>query len=154
MKDNFDACLAFTLLQEGGWANNPLDPGGATMKGITLRTFRNFNPNATKDDLKNISDDDLHTIYKTMYWDKIGGDGLPVGMDLACFDYAVNSGTGVIPRALADAAAVSSITAKIIAVCNRRLSLVEGLRTFAIFGKTCSRRIADCRVAALKMAQG
>jgi len=39
-KGNFDAVLGVTLPHEGGWADHPRDPGGATMKGITLATFR------------------------------------------------------------------------------------------------------------------
>ncbi len=32
----FQQAVNFTLDQEGGWADNPADPGGATMCGITL----------------------------------------------------------------------------------------------------------------------
>ncbi|MCP8894345.1 hypothetical protein KYK29_05335 [Shinella daejeonensis] len=39
---NFVACLNETLKWEGGWADHPKDPGGATMKGITLATFRRW----------------------------------------------------------------------------------------------------------------
>ena len=47
-KDNFAACLAQVLLSEGGWSDHPADPGGATMKGITLATYRKYRPGATK----------------------------------------------------------------------------------------------------------
>lgn len=40
---NPDECwaktLAFILKWEGGWVDHPADPGGATMKGITIGTF-------------------------------------------------------------------------------------------------------------------
>jgi len=42
MRDNFPACLAEILKHEGGWADHPQDPGGATMKGVTIGTFAQF----------------------------------------------------------------------------------------------------------------
>jgi hypothetical protein len=36
MEDRFESCLAFTLRQEGGYVDDPADPGGATNMGITL----------------------------------------------------------------------------------------------------------------------
>lgn len=48
MRDNFAACLAETLSHEGGWADDPRDAGGATMKGVTLATYRRWKPGATK----------------------------------------------------------------------------------------------------------
>ena len=40
--DNFDTCLAFTLKAEGGYSDNPADPGGPTNMGITLATYRQW----------------------------------------------------------------------------------------------------------------
>jgi hypothetical protein len=45
MDDNFDTCLAFTLKEEGGYSDNPADPGGATNMGITLATYRQWADN-------------------------------------------------------------------------------------------------------------
>ena len=89
---NFAAALSAVLLHEGGWANNPKDPGGATMKGVTLATYRRYRPGATKEQLRNISDEELRTIYRDGYWDEVRGDDLPSGIDFATFDFAVNSG--------------------------------------------------------------
>lgn len=75
-----------------GWSDHPADPGGATMKGITLATYRRYKPDATKADLRRISDAMVRKIYKQYYWDKVQGDRLAAGADLATFDYAVNSG--------------------------------------------------------------
>lgn len=42
MDRNFDKALALVLKHEGGWADNPNDRGGPTMKGVTLGTFRDL----------------------------------------------------------------------------------------------------------------
>lgn len=64
---------------EGGWSDDPTDKGGATMRGITLYTYRaycknNRLPAPTKDDLKNISQDKWDAIFKNMFWDKWKAD--------------------------------------------------------------------------------
>lgn len=39
MKDNFPACLAAVLRYEGGYVDNPNDPGGATLNGVTQASY-------------------------------------------------------------------------------------------------------------------
>lgn len=90
--DRFASVLAETLRHEGGWSDHPKDPGGATMKGVTLRTLQAYKQGATKADLRAITDADLKAIYRTGYWDKVRGDDLPAGVDMVVFDIAVNSG--------------------------------------------------------------
>lgn len=65
----------FILSWEGGFANHPQDPGGATMKGVTLATFRQvFGANKTVSDLKNITDEQWHIIFRQYYWDRWKAD--------------------------------------------------------------------------------
>ena len=93
MKLNFAECVGLTLRHEGGFVNNPKDPGGATNKGVTLATFSLFlGRKATAAELMAISDVQLLTIYRKYFWDKICGDDLPGGLDFCVFDFAVNSG--------------------------------------------------------------
>jgi len=89
---NFPVCLSFTLGAEGGWSDNPHDPGGATMRGITLHTFQGYKAGATKQELRNISDKDVAAIYRHGYWAPVRGDDLPAGIDLMVFDFGVNAG--------------------------------------------------------------
>lgn len=91
-KDRFAQVLTETLRHEGGWADHPKDPGGATMKGVTLATYQDYKPGATKADLRAITDADLKAIYREGYWDKVRGEDLPAGVDMVVFDIAVNSG--------------------------------------------------------------
>lgn len=95
MSANFAAALKVILHHEGGWADHPKDPGGATMKGVTLATYSKYlGRQATKDELRNISDADVQQIYRSLYWDRVACDRLPVGVDLCVFDMAVNAGPG------------------------------------------------------------
>lgn len=169
MRENFDASLSAVLVHEGGWADHPMDPGGATMKGVTIGTFRRYYPNATKDDLRNISDADLKRIYRDGYWDRIKGDDLPSGLDYALFDFAVNSGVsraaiylqnivGTAPDGKIGpltVAAVKKIPTKtlILDLCSQRLAFLQRLSTWPTFGKGWSRRVEGVREHALKLAE-
>ena len=65
----------FILRWEGGFVDDPLDRGGATNKGITIGTFRNFyGKDATVEQLKNITDEQWLHIFKSGYWDKWKAD--------------------------------------------------------------------------------
>jgi lysozyme family protein len=92
---NFDACLAFTLAQEGGLVDNPSDPAGLTNKGVTLATFLAYYPNLGADGLRVINDVQVANIYRVGYWDAyIEGDLLPPGVNLMAFDFGVTAGPG------------------------------------------------------------
>lgn len=164
----FDDCLAITLAHEGGWADHPADPGGATMRGVTFAVYRRFKGrDVTKGELRNISDDDLRAIYRSGYWDPMRCDDLPPGVDLVAFDAAVNSGPGQSAKWLQRAAGVTddgkigpqSIAAIrtaqpeliINAACNKRMAMLRGLSTWAHFGRGWQRRVDDIRGKALAM---
>ncbi len=138
---NFANCLKVTLAYEGGWADNPKDPGGATMKGITLATFRRYFPKATKNDLRNISDGNVQEIYRSDYWKVVNGDTLAKGVDLATFDAAVNSGPSRAKKWLLGAVGGSD-DETVKKLCAARLGFVHALSTWKTFGKGWSRRIA------------
>ena len=67
----------FILRWEGGFVDDPLDRGGATNKGITIGTFRNFyGKEATVEQLKNITDEQWLHIFKCGFWDKWKADDI------------------------------------------------------------------------------
>lgn len=169
MKDNFDKCLSITLRHEGGWADHPRDPGGATMKGVTIGTYAQFKGRkVTKEELRNISDADLRTIYRRNYWDKVRGDDLPAGLDLVAFDGAVNSGPargarwvqqglgvaadGKIGPATIAAAKAAPVSPAIAASCDARLEFLHRLKTWPTFGRGWQSRVDDIRRQAVAMA--
>lgn len=84
--------LPLTLRHEGGWSDDPDDPGGATMRGITLETARQHGI-ASKGELRQISDEKIEEIYRASFWNKIQGDAIDDQRVAAkFFDMAVNFG--------------------------------------------------------------
>ncbi|MDQ7075251.1 MAG: glycosyl hydrolase 108 family protein [Gammaproteobacteria bacterium] len=171
MKNNFKEALKHVLVHEGGWADHPKDPGGATMKGVTLITFRrHFGKDRSKEELRNISDVQLEQIYRSGYWDKCHCDDLPEGVDYVVFDGAVNSGPGrsakwlqgvigakqdggVGPKTLAKVAEKEPAQMCDL-ICDRRLAFLQSLRTWKVFGLGWGRRVEGVRKQGLKLAGG
>lgn len=173
---NFPKILANTLHHEGLWSDHALDPGGATMKGVTLKTYSDYlGRPAMKDELRRIPDHHLEAIYRKGYWDKIKGDELTdicPGLAAAVFDFAVNSGPGRAARALQSLCGavtdggIGPNTLKqvkawvelmgpqgaIDAYQAYRQHYLESLDTFATFGKGWTRRITEMTVFAKDMA--
>ena len=90
----FDACMPFIFKAEGGYSDNPADPGGPTNFGITLATLRAYegDPNLTAEDVKKLTPAVAREIYRTQYWNRMQCGALPPGLDLEVFDFGVNSG--------------------------------------------------------------
>lgn len=166
-KGNFAACLAKTLAWEGGWSDDARDPGGATMKGITLATYRRHRSGATKAQLRAISDAEVEAIYRDGYWRPVKGEDLPAGIDLATFDYGVNSGPGTATKQLQRVLGVTADgvigpnTLKAVKIepaadvikklCARRLGALRSLAIWNTFGKGWSRRVTSIEASALAM---
>lgn len=73
--------IPFILQWEGVFVNDPADLGGATNKGVTIGTFKEYRkrkglPAPTVDDLKNISESEWHDIFKSLYWDRWKADDI------------------------------------------------------------------------------
>ncbi len=94
---SWEKSIAFVLAHEGGYVNDPADPGGETNMGITKR----YHPTV---DIKNLTVDQAKSIYFTDYWVPAGCGSLPDGLDLMHFDCAVNEGVGTASAILANAA--------------------------------------------------
>jgi lysozyme family protein len=92
--ENFQACVAFTLKYEGGKSDDPRDPGGRTMEGVTQATYDAYQikKELGRRDVYTMGAAERDEIYRHEYWDLVNGDGLRAGEDLCVFDFAVNSG--------------------------------------------------------------
>ncbi|MBI5885317.1 MAG: hypothetical protein HZB85_01890 [Deltaproteobacteria bacterium] len=83
--DNFERSIAFILRHEGGYVNDPRDPGGETNFGISKRAYPYL-------DIKGLTVEDAKIIYKKDYWDKAGCGALEWPLCLVHFDACVNLG--------------------------------------------------------------
>lgn len=170
MIDNFEYCLSVVLENEGGWSDHPRDPGGATMKGVTLKTFRAyFGQDLGKDDLRNITDDQIQYIYKKGYWNMAACDKLPSGVDLAVFDYTVNSGyiravrhlqecvecstDGIVGPNTLMAVLSNSPSVVIRDLCRKRLDFLKKLSTWRTFGNGWERRVRHIKDLSLELVK-
>lgn len=81
----FDAAFAIVVGLEGGYVNDPLDPGGETKYGISKRAFPDL-------DIKDLTVDQAKAIYRKKYWDFCACDGMSFERALCVFDTAVNQG--------------------------------------------------------------
>lgn len=74
----FELAIPITLQAEGGWSNNPKDPGAQTNFGIILKEFvqvaHEYGLQPTEDGLRNITMNQAKQIYKDHFWNKILGD--------------------------------------------------------------------------------
>lgn len=108
MQANWNTILSFILQQEGGFENNPDDPGvwtgnaigsgvqiGSNL-GISAATLAGFYPDDSAAQLASLmvslTAEQAGSIYSSDYWQAIQGDELPTGIDLMLMDDAVNKG--------------------------------------------------------------
>lgn len=170
MKANFTDALAAVLVHEGGYCNDPKDPGGATNKGVTQGVYDDWRrvKGLAPRSVRSLETPELQAIYRKRYWDACRCDDLPSGLDYCVFDFAVNSGTNRAARYLQKAAgvlddgqigpmtlaAVKTMGASclIAAVCTARQAFLEQLGTFARFGRGWTARVKDVRAKAEAMA--
>lgn len=94
---NFDKAFEIIIGHEGGYVNDPRDPGGETKYGISKKAY----PYA---DIKNLTLDQAKEIYKRDYWDRLEADKLPESVRLMVFDCGVNCGLTAAKKILQRAA--------------------------------------------------
>lgn len=154
----FDEFINRVLSVEGGYVNDPRDPGGETKFGISKRSYPNV-------DIKGLSRDQAIAIYRVDFWHRVHGDELPPAVAYQALDFAVNSGVetairklqvaagvaddgrwGPITRAAIAKAAPAQLVIRYIA---ERLDFMRRLSTWATYGSGWAGRIAtDLRYGA------
>lgn len=167
---NFAPSLTLVLQHEGGFVDDPQDPGGRTNKGVTQAVYDDWRTKEglPKRDVKLLNGYEVGAIYKKRYWDAVSGDSLPTGVDYCIFDFAVNSGTNRAARYLQRAmglledgqigpltiaaAAAESPASLIEKVCALRLNFLKQLKVFDRFGKGWTTRVSDVATQAKDMA--
>ena len=149
---SFDELFTRLLGHEGGYVNNPSDPGGETNWGISKRSYPNI-------DIKNMTREKARDIYYQDFWTPLNGEKLHPGVAWQLFDFAVNSGIGTAirayqralgvaddghfgPRSLAAANATAE-SDQIMRLLAERLDFMTRTSGWPTFGKGWARRIAD-----------
>lgn len=166
---NFSQCLSVVLAEEGGYTNDPNDPGGPTNFGITLADLKEWrnDPNLTADDVKNMTKAEAQEIYRSKYWNPTQCGDLPNGIDLEVFDFGVNAGIRTSIRMLQTVVGVTAdgsigpITLSAAKAADphtviqsfsaRRLDYYRGLAGWAHFGAGWTNRTNSVEQTALKM---
>lgn len=90
---SFEISINRLLGHEGGYVNNPADPGGETNWGISKRSYPGLN-------IKTLTREQAIALYKRDFWEVVGADSFPDGIGYQLLDFAVNSGSGIALRAL------------------------------------------------------
>jgi hypothetical protein len=160
----FDEAFRRLIGHEGGYSNDKRDPGNWTsgrvgvgeLKGTKFGLAANTYPTL---DIKNITLEQAKKIYKTDWWDKLGGHGLHSAVVFQLWDFAINAGVSRAVKELQQAVGVNAdgvIGPKTIAATNsmdlndvlltltaERLKFYTSLSTFKEYGKGWTNRVAD-----------
>ena len=95
MLSNWPTSLALMLKSEGGFVNHPSDPGGMTNLGVTKKAWGAYvGRQVDEAEMRALTPEIVAPLYKTQYWNPCKCDALPLGIDYAVFDFAVNAGVG------------------------------------------------------------
>jgi lysozyme family protein len=176
MLSNWDKSFSLLIGHEGGFSDDPRDPGnklpdgrpGSTMWGCTQANWESYvGHQVTHDDMRSLKKEDVKPLYKKKYWDAVSGDYLPSGVDYAAFDFAINAGPkrsiqmlqraldlpddGVLGPNTMVAIKNADATSLLRKFSNAKKAYYESLKTFSIYGKGWLARVADVEKAGLSM---
>ena len=148
---NFDQAFETLIGHEGGYVNDPRDPGGETKYGISKRAYPG-------EDIAGMTLERARELYRRDYWGPAGCDAVPDVVKFDLFDMAVNSGVKTAIRTLQRAVgtepdgvlgpvtlqAIQSMhAARLVARFNgHRLQFMSSLPTWPAFGRGWANRIA------------
>lgn len=151
----FDEAFEKLIGHEGGYSNNPDDPGGETMYGVTARVAR---ANGYDGPMRDLPLSKAKSIYRSLYWDTVRAEELPDAVRFDVFDASVNSGPGQAIRFLqratgsTDDGRLGPLTMRAVKAMDPqlldkrlngyRLRFMSDLKTWPTFGRGWAARIA------------
>ena len=149
---NFDQAFDRLISNEGGYVNNPADPGGETNWGISKRSYPNV-------DIANLSREGAQAIYLQDFWQRGHMDEYDPAIAFQVFDAAVNHGIETAVCLLQRAAGVAddghigpitvaavkakSVTDMLMLFIAYRIKFWTKLSTWKDFGRGWANRAAD-----------
>ena len=141
---------------EGGYVNDPRDPGGETNWGVTKRTAQ---ANGYTGDMKTMTRQQAYEIYHRAFWVRYQCDQMPPAIAYQFFDAAVNHGFGNASRMLQRAVGVlddgiigkysleainrNPISDTLMVLNGERLNFYTRLNNFERYGKGWVNRVAQ-----------
>ena len=170
----FDTCYASVIASEGGWSDNPKDPGGMTNLGVTNRAWEAWvNHPVTEADMRALTKETVAPFYRAMYWNAAHCDALPVGLALCVFHVSVNAGpkraakllqamVGAVPDGAIGPATLAAVgqyvsskgeRAAVSAFQDALRAFYRSLDTFATFGHGWLNRATSVEQQALALAK-
>lgn len=155
----FEVALSFVLQHEGGFVDDPADPGGRTKYGISQLAYPAM-------DIAGLTLEKAGELYRRDYWNACRCGELPSPLAIAVFDSAVNQGTDAAIRMLQESLGVhvdgkiGPVTLKAAASANLKTTLVNFVaaramryatnKNLALYGRGWFHRLAACHQAALE----
>jgi lysozyme family protein len=165
MANLFEIAMQRLLPIEGGYSNDPNDPGNWTggrkgvgvLKGTKYGIAANTYPSL---DIANLTWDQAKAIYRHDFWDQVHADLLPNAVAYSALDGAINSGIMRSTMWLQAAAGVADdgrwgpVTQKAVLAADpndlvirynaARLLFMTNLSTWPTYGRGWARRIVAC----------
>lgn len=155
MSKLFDGLFDRLMKNEGGYVNNPSDPGGETMWGVTKTVARQFGYTGAMRQLPKAT---AQQIADKLYWQAVQGDRLDRAIAWQLLDAAYNHGNRnavrMLQRAVGvpDDGVIGNQTLSAISAIDKndvllkfnaeRIEFFTSLGTFGVFGKGWMRRVA------------
>lgn len=153
---DFDVAFERLIGHEGGYVNNPNDPGGETKYGISRRAY-------PSEMIRTLTLERAKELYLRDYWGPAGCDVVPGAVKFDLFDMAVNSGVSAAIKTLQRTVGVdddgrigpltlqalsSMPVMRFVARFNgHRLLLLSSLPTWPAFGRGWAGRVAKNLIA-------
>lgn len=154
--------------REGGFVNDPADPGGATNHGVTIHTMRRLGLDLTGDgkvdvaDVRRLTQAEATGIFIQHYFDRPGIAKLPEPLQASVFDMYVNAGSHAVKilqrlfnTMRVDVAVDGEIGPKTVAAAQRAMASAPGhlVDAYGIARRNYYYTLADSRPASRKYAR-
>ena len=140
----FKKAQNFIFKWEGGLCDDPADAGGITKYGISLSFLKNIKPDATRNDIINLTKAEARELFHKHFWDRCRCAEMPDKTAFILFDTAVNVGCmqavkflqravgtyvdGLIgPKTIKAACVVNDNTETLESILNQRANFYENL---------------------------